>query len=306
MNSQAYHPSEELGFVRLKWLLGRAIDGVDFIYRYRKLFVVVMSGVTVVSQLMPKGGAVVAQTPQALPVVAAEAPKILSQALGQTREEAIVVPGVQQMPVQVREILPEPLKLPAEVKQLIKPSPYKTVDVEKVKLRVLTDQERAVAADLIFEAGGEKDAIRGMQAVANVIQNRARYAGVPLYNPVAVPQQFSCFDDVTRSARPGFLDKVNVASKHTQWENACKLVILAVKNKLPDITNGATHYSNPKHSAGYAWEGQLKDALVIGEHVFGKAKISKKLCGLGLSEALLQAASRRQGQERKGPREVSR
>lgn len=305
MNNQAYHPSEELGFVRLKWLLGKAMDGVDFIYRYRKLFVVTVSAASLVAQFVPKGNAASAQPTPALPVISAEPPKVLSEVLGQTREEFIVPSAVgEALPMVPQDV--QQIPLPDEVKQVIPESPYPTVDLRNVKLRPLTPEEDVIAACLIFESGGEKDPIRGMQSIANAAQNRARYAGVPLYNVVAVPRHFSCFDEVTMSKNPGFLDKVEKAKRHPQWVNAQKIVILAVKNKLPDVVEGNTHYSNPKHSAGYKWEMQLKNPLRVGEHIFGKTAISKRQCGLGLSRALQQAASRRLGPERKGPREVQR
>lgn len=167
-------------------------------------------------------------------------------------------------------------------------SPLLTRTQELVRL-----QKQIVAACLVLEAGGEKRPVKGMAAVMNVIQNRAKGNPAYFYNAVKVPQQFSCFDDVEKSNPRNFFGMIAKASRHDQWENACRIVELACANELKDITGGALHYLNPKTATDKSWQGQLKNKITIGQHVFGIAPLNDYLRGLKSAPLVSEEAFRK-------------
>ncbi|QNT79463.1 cell wall hydrolase [Entomobacter blattae] len=123
-----------------------------------------------------------------------------------------------------------------------------------------------VARTLWGEARGE--GIKGMQAVANVIGNRVKTPGWwgNDYTSVCLKKsQFSCWnaDDPNR-------DKLlKVTAEDTAFTRALTLAALLVKNNLPDLTKGATHYFE-KHIAPPKWADPAKKTITIGNHIFYK------------------------------------
>jgi N-acetylmuramoyl-L-alanine amidase len=115
----------------------------------------------------------------------------------------------------------------------------------------------SVAAVLIAEAGGE--GLAGMQAVANVIANRAGARGLSRLAVVSSPRQFSCLNGSSLSRLEA------AARKHPRWGCA---VALASQASLPDITGGANHY----HAAGVSprWAKPANRTARIGGHTFYK------------------------------------
>ena len=77
------------------------------------------------------------------------------------------------------------------------------------------DQE-VIAATLILEAGGEYDK-GAMEAVYEVIHNRAARRGTQYSDECLRKWQFSCWNDI--SAEEG----IAKASKHPRWNEALKL-----------------------------------------------------------------------------------
>ncbi|MCB9996602.1 MAG: cell wall hydrolase [Rhodospirillales bacterium] len=115
------------------------------------------------------------------------------------------------------------------------------------------------------EARGEGSA--GMQAVANVVLNRARRGGWWGDDVIAVcqkPYQFSCWnkDD------PNYRRLQRVDTNDLYFATAKRMARRAVYGALPDITEGADHY----HAAGITplWSAGERPVAVIGNHIFYK------------------------------------
>ena len=128
-----------------------------------------------------------------------------------------------------------------------------------------------LAATLWGEARGEGN--DGMQAVLNVIMNRANGNIVKASQLVLTPKQFSFWNKIdnkteyaiqlAKSARSGELKDVK------QYNEALKLVDLALKHNLKDITGGAKFYFNPK-LARPSWAKKMIKTATIGHHEFYK------------------------------------
>lgn len=113
-----------------------------------------------------------------------------------------------------------------------------------------------IAACLVLEAGGEGEI--GMQAVLNVLQNRSKASGRPIWREAIKPWQFSCFNG--RSIE----DSIFLAKLSPSWIVA--KVLVDNKNNLPDVTGGATHYYAPKRCAKPSWA--VHYIKTIGNHKF--------------------------------------
>lgn len=128
-----------------------------------------------------------------------------------------------------------------------------------------------IAATLIGEAGGE--GIKGMQAVLNVIMNRAKG---DINNAVKVclkPYQFSMWNN-KQGNKEGVISR---EKKHPRWKDALDLIAMAKDGKLNDITDGADFYFNPK-LAKPSWAKKFKKTISIGNHDFynhGTVNIAK-------------------------------
>lgn len=96
-----------------------------------------------------------------------------------------------------------------------------------------------VAAVIVLEAGGEGE--EGMQAVMNVIVNRANNSPNYFALQVLKPMQFSCVTKY-RYMRDGMKAMIIKAKMSSSWETACTIVQMAFNKQLEDITHGATHY----------------------------------------------------------------
>ena len=119
------------------------------------------------------------------------------------------------------------------------------------------DQE-VVAATLIMEAGGEYDK-GALEAVYEVIHNRAKKRGTQYSDECLRKWQFSCWNDI--SAEEG----IAKASKHPRWNEALKL---AYYKPATNYTKGADHYH-----ADYVnpyWSKKLQKTSIIGRHIFYK------------------------------------
>ena len=118
-----------------------------------------------------------------------------------------------------------------------------------------------VAATLIGEAGGEQ--WRGMQAVFNVIWNRA--GGNPALVKAAclAPHVFSCWNGKEVSTH------IQRAKNHPCWAQALQLAEMGLRGKLADLTGGANHFYDPKRVHPH-WAGKMRQTAVIGGHTFLK------------------------------------
>ena len=104
-----------------------------------------------------------------------------------------------------------------------------------------------IAATIIGEAGGES--YEGMQAVKNVLQNRAVKKGTIIAREALRPKQFSMWnkatsgvsvpDDFNKEGRPAKIQSIiDSYKKHSKWDVAFTLA----KDNVKDITGGATKY----------------------------------------------------------------
>ena len=131
-----------------------------------------------------------------------------------------------------------------------------------------------VATTLWGEARGE--GTKGMQAVMNVIMNRGKQDFQKARSIVLQPKQFSMWNKVSDPEKLAFA----VANKYRDdktWKECVRIVDLAMKGKLPDVTGGATFYFNPK-KANPSWAKKMIRTASIGNHDFYKPmpKVKKK------------------------------
>ena len=133
-----------------------------------------------------------------------------------------------------------------------------------------------VAATIWREGQGE--GVKGMQAIMNVIMNRAgsfdRASKV-----VLKPKQFSTWNNVTNPVETALsVAKLNREDKDPTWLDAIRIVDQAARGKLSDITGGALFYFNPD-AVNPAWSKRLSKTATIGSHEFYKIKpkVKKKV-----------------------------
>jgi len=129
-----------------------------------------------------------------------------------------------------------------------------------------------VIACLILEATGEGKT--GMQAVMNVIQNRAGKSKNihDLAKQVLKPYQFSAFNDVTVHNKKELHDLLIRSSGDPNWELAIDIVHAATRGSLIDITDGATHYYAAwmDEKRPPKWSSVFTFLKKIGNHKFYK------------------------------------
>lgn len=113
------------------------------------------------------------------------------------------------------------------------------------------------------EARGE--GYQGMQAVANVVVNRARIGGwwgTTIETVCRKPWQFSCW----LPTDPNSLKLRSVTLADTAFATAYEIARRAVAGTLADITGGATHYH--EKSIRPAWVSGATLTKSIGNHLF--------------------------------------
>lgn len=121
-------------------------------------------------------------------------------------------------------------------------------------------QHEIVAAVIVAEAGGE--GYVGMEAVREVIANRARERKLTESHVVLEPLQFSCLNGVSAN------DLIEKARKHKRWNMAFGMAIEPPKTRH---TAGANHYLNPKTVKRLPkWASDKKWTVTIGNHKFYK------------------------------------
>ena len=128
-----------------------------------------------------------------------------------------------------------------------------------------------VLARTIFgEARGEP--IEGMEAVANVVLNRARISqkkgrywwGNGIIGVCQKPYQFSCWNKTD----PSYHRLINVTAKNIHFATSLRIARRAVIGALKDNTKGATHY-HADYVSPY-WARGERPVQVIGRHIFYK------------------------------------
>lgn len=108
---------------------------------------------------------------------------------------------------------------------------------------------------------------KGMQAVLNVIANRANDSRYPdsLASVATQPWQFSAYNEND----PNRDKLLRVDDNDLNFAQAVELAAQNVRGDLPDITGGATHY-HTKHIAPPFWTKGATKTAEIGDHIFYK------------------------------------
>ena len=133
-----------------------------------------------------------------------------------------------------------------------------------------------VAACLVGEAGGEKDAKRGMQAVMNVIANRAGGDRSKFVAVCLKRKQFSMFNRATGKRPRTTVAKVtDQYRKHPLWATAQQLVKRAAVGSLEDITGQAKFYHEV--SINPDWARPDRKTVDIGNHRFYRESLADTL-----------------------------
>ena len=154
------------------------------------------------------------------------------------------------------------------------PKPVVTTTVQKQSPYTVED---IIAATLVDESGGEKDAIEGMHAVLNVIMNRAkgdlRQAAIECLKP----KQFSGWNPIDKKSPDAIKKFIDSKRGHSQFKNAVKLVQQAKSKSLKDITKGSNHFLNVKLTQQQrkggklpSWYDPKKVVADFGKHRFLK------------------------------------
>ena len=135
--------------------------------------------------------------------------------------------------------------------------------------------EDVIAATMIDEAGGEKDAERGMQAILNVIMNRGKGNLRSAAAACLKEKQFSGWNPVKKSDIQSVNSFIEKKRKHNKYALALKLVSQARAGTLKDITSGADHFDNlelTKSRSGKlpSWYNPKKVTTKIGNVTFLK------------------------------------
>jgi len=137
--------------------------------------------------------------------------------------------------------------------------------------------EDVIAATIVDEAGGEKNASEGMQAVLNVIMNRVNGDVRKAVMQCLKPYQFSGWNKINKKDTEDIKQFIDSKRSHSKFKDALDLVNKARSGSLKDITKGANHFLNVQLTKQQRSGGKLpswynKDKVVadIGRHQFLK------------------------------------
>jgi spore germination cell wall hydrolase CwlJ-like protein len=124
-------------------------------------------------------------------------------------------------------------------------------------LSAFSNDKQVIACTLILEAGGEY-AEGAMQAVHEVILNRADKRNLTPKQVCLQPKQFSCWNS------KNYRKLIAKAKAHPRYAYALSIV----HGERTNITGGADHY-HAKYVRPY-WASSLKKTCTIGNHIFYK------------------------------------
>jgi len=150
----------------------------------------------------------------------------------------------------------------------------KVSETDALKLfKVLTKDEKIVVCTLIGEAGGETDPAKGMQAVANVLKNRAEtnhynFGSTPSKQALA-DYQFSMWNKYNTGDEV-LQDVFDKFKNHNEMKTAIN--IAKSINSIDDITGGAKFYYANYVSPSWAKNTDTTKwvpTTTIGKHKFG-------------------------------------
>ena len=119
------------------------------------------------------------------------------------------------------------------------------------------NEREVVAATLILEAGGEY-ATGAMEAVMEVVRNRASKRKLSLRAVCLQKWQFSCWNGADVAAG------IAKAKRHPRWDVAMAIITAPATN----FTDGADHYHTLRVEP--YWAQHLEATVIIGNHIFYK------------------------------------
>lgn len=131
---------------------------------------------------------------------------------------------------------------------------------------LLSDSDRQIVAScMVLEAGGEGP--EGMQAVLNVILNRAK-GDLSRVVPATVKRgAFSCMSSIWRIDAPDYSPLIDRAMNQAgAYAAASQLIDIMEQGLLLDNTGGATHY-HATYVNPY-WVSAMRYLTTIGGHHF--------------------------------------
>lgn len=131
-------------------------------------------------------------------------------------------------------------------------------------------ERKIVASCLVLEAASDGEL--GMQAVLNVIYNRAEKNVNRVLKEVVKPKQFSCFNSVTGRPNPDFSQLIKRALYDPMFNQAYQLVIKMEHDELIDNTFGADHYHATTLSVFPYWAEAMRITNIVGGHIFYTSK----------------------------------
>jgi hypothetical protein len=121
-----------------------------------------------------------------------------------------------------------------------------------------------IASVLILEAADQ--GVDGMQAVLNVIDNRANGNPAKALGQVARRKAFTSLNRVTSQTNPDYSPALRRAQRDPMWDTAMNMVNSYSRGDyIPDLTGGATHYCIDPPSS---WRRQMTFTIRIGAHNF--------------------------------------
>ncbi|MGB0371916.1 MAG: cell wall hydrolase [Opitutales bacterium] len=136
----------------------------------------------------------------------------------------------------------------------------------------LSNYERQiVASTLVLEAAGE--GTEGMQAVLNVIYNRAKHRTHRIVGVVAKYGAFSSLNSVTKSRTPDYSPILRKAQRDRAYPTAYRLVKRLEREGLYDITEGSDYFYSV-HGERPDWAADMQFVKKIGDHRFYRSKRS--------------------------------
>lgn len=135
--------------------------------------------------------------------------------------------------------------------------------------RQLPQNAKEIAATIFGEAAGEND--QGRQAVLNTIQNRANQKGTSMFDVVSKKRQYDAYnpENPLYQKAVGQFEGRNTMRDPRELE-AFKHIIAMLQMKTPDITDGASHYYNPRTAAKYDWMDEGEETYKTPGHRFLK------------------------------------
>ncbi|MEM7672463.1 MAG: cell wall hydrolase [Verrucomicrobiota bacterium] len=134
----------------------------------------------------------------------------------------------------------------------------------------LSNYERQiVAATLVLEAAGE--GTQGMQAVLNVIFNRANHRTHRIVGVVAKYGAFSSLNSVTKNQSPDYSPILRRAQRDQAYPTAYRLVKTLEREGLYDLTEGSDYFYSV-HGERPSWASDMEFVKKIGDHRFYRSK----------------------------------